>query len=93
MRLEKIVIEDYKSIKYLEWDLTAPLTCLVGQNESGKSNVLDVFDFAEIEKMLTLDYQKHTRRASDRYTNQEIPNIKFYFNLNTDNAKKICKSL
>lgn len=79
MKLEKIIIEDYKSIKYLEWDLNTPITCLVGQNESGKSNVLDVFDFMEVEKMLTLDYKKHTRRASDKYTNQEIPNIKFYY--------------
>lgn len=84
MRLEKIIIEDYKSIKYLEWDLTAPLTCLVGQNESGKSNLLDVFDFAEIENMLFLNYQKHTRRASEKYTNQDIPHIEYYYNIQND---------
>lgn len=92
MRLEKIVIEDYKSIKKLEWDLTAPLTCLVGQNESGKSNVLDIFDFAQIENMLNLDYQKHTRRASDRYTNQEIPNISFYYSLEGNISKKFAET-
>lgn len=88
MRLEKIIIEDYKSIKYLEWDLNDRLTCIVGQNESGKSNILDVFDFMEIEKMLTLDYKKHTRRASDKYTNQEIPNIKFYYSVANDSFDK-----
>jgi predicted ATP-dependent endonuclease of OLD family len=88
MRLEKIVIEDYKSIKKLEWDLNERLTCLVGQNESGKSNVLDVFDFAEIDNMLTLDYKKHTRRASEKYTNQEIPKISFYYNINVPSFQK-----
>ncbi|MDI5899443.1 ATP-dependent nuclease [Flavobacterium yafengii] len=88
MRLEKIVVEDYKSIKKLEWDLNDRLTCLVGQNESGKSNVLDIFDFSEIDNMLTLDYKKHTRRASERYTNQEIPNISFYYNINVDSFHK-----
>ena len=91
MRLEKIIIEDYKSIKHLEWDLNTPLTCLVGQNESGKSNILDVFDFAEITKMLDLNYQKHTRRASDKYTNQEIPNIKFYYNVGNNSFDKFVK--
>lgn len=85
MRLEKIIIEDYKSIKKLEWDLNNRLTCLVGQNESGKSNVLDIFDFADINNMLTLDYKKHTRRASERYTNQEIPNISFHYSIKVDN--------
>ncbi|MGQ7944157.1 ATP-dependent nuclease [Flavobacterium sp. WC2509] len=84
MRLEKIIIEDYKSIKKIEWDLNDRLTCLVGQNESGKSNVLDVFDFADLDNMLTLDYKKHTRRASEKYTNQEIPNISFHYNIKVD---------
>jgi predicted ATP-dependent endonuclease of OLD family len=92
MRLEKIVVEDYKSIKKIEWDLNARLTCLVGQNESGKSNMLDVFDFAQIDNMLTLDFQKHTRRASERYTNQEIPNITFHYNIVVDHFDKFVKN-
>jgi predicted ATP-dependent endonuclease of OLD family len=31
--------------------------------------------------MKSLDYKKHTRRSSDRYTNQKIPNISFYYNV------------
>ena len=92
MRLEKIVIEDYKSIKKIEWDLNDRLTCLVGQNESGKSNILDVFDFANIEHMKSLDYKKHTRRSSDRYTDQKIPNISFYYNVNVENFKEFSEA-
>lgn len=85
MRLEKIIIEDYKSIRKIEWHLNDGLTCLVGQNESGKSNMLDVFDFADIDNMLTLDYKRHTRRDSERYTNQEIPNISFHYVIDNKN--------
>ena len=92
MRLEKIIIEDYKSIKYLEWDLNDRLTCLVGQNESGKSNLLDIFDFYEIENMILLNYQKHTRRASDKYTNQEIPYIQFFYSIKNESFGKFIKS-
>jgi predicted ATP-dependent endonuclease of OLD family len=92
MRLEKIIIEDYKSIKYLEWDLNNRLTCLVGQNESGKSNILDVFDFYEVENMVLLNYQKHTRRASDKYTNQDIPYIQYYYSIDNDSFLKFIQS-
>lgn len=36
MKLIKLQIEDYKSIKKIDWTLDQNLTCLVGQNESGK---------------------------------------------------------
>jgi predicted ATP-dependent endonuclease of OLD family len=79
MRLEKIIVEDYKSIKKIEWTLTDNITCIVGQNESGKSNLMEVFDFIDSIKINELKYTKHTRRSSDKYTNHEIPNISFYY--------------
>lgn len=81
MKLEKIVIEDYKSIKKLEWDLNDRLTCLVGQNESGKSNLVEVFSFLNENSLRKLDFSKDTRRSSERYLNNEIPDILFYYSI------------
>lgn len=51
MKLNKIKIENYKSIKSLEFDVkkygTSYTTILLGVNESGKSNVLDAMSFLE----------------------------------------------
>ena len=81
MKLEKIVVEDYKSIKKVEWNLIDNITCIVGQNESGKSNLMEIFDFIDAVEINELKYTKHTRRSSDRYTNHEIPNISFYYRI------------
>jgi predicted ATP-dependent endonuclease of OLD family len=49
MRLTKIIIENYKSIKYLEFDIqkygNSYTAMLLGINESGKSNILDAMSF------------------------------------------------
>lgn len=79
MILEKIAIEDYKSISSLEWDISDNISCLVGKNESGKSNLLQVFDFLDISNSKKLHFETHTRRGSDRYSDQKLPFIKYSF--------------
>ncbi len=44
MRLESILFRNYKSIKHLQMEMRG-LTCLVGPNNSGKSNLIDAFAF------------------------------------------------
>ena len=66
MILDKILIEDYKSISNLEWNINDSISCLVGQNESGKSNLLEVFDFVNVNESKKLNYEIHTNRTSER---------------------------
>ncbi len=78
MRLDKVIIEDYKSIK----KLTVPihkLTCFVGKNESGKSAILEA-----ISRLNFLKYKlsnSDTNKASKRYDDEECPCITGYFEL------------
>lgn len=83
MFLDRLYIEDYKSIAKLNWALTDPLTCLVGQNESGKSSLLEVFHFLDYKRH-ALNYLKHTRRGSDRYVKRQIPVLRFYFQVSEE---------
>jgi predicted ATP-dependent endonuclease of OLD family len=93
MILEKIVIEDYKSISSLEWEISDNISCLVGQNESGKSNLLQVFDFLDPTNSEKLHFETHTRRGSERYSDQKLPYIKYSFKFSESSKKRIADSL
>lgn len=66
MKLIKIKIENYKSIKHLEFEIlkhgSSYTTLLLGVNESGKSNILDAMSFlktpAKEYDYYALHYQK-----------------------------------
>jgi len=45
MMIEKICINNYKSIQSLQDFELKPVNVLIGANNSGKSNFLDVFAF------------------------------------------------
>ena len=89
MKLIKLKIEDFKSIKKINWNLNQDISCLVGQNESGKSNLLEVIDFLDNEKLKTLSYESHTNRSSDRYLNLEAPLIEAEYKLDAKSKKSI----
>jgi len=88
MILEKIAIKDFKSIDSLEWKLSDNLSCLVGQNESGKSNLLEVFDYLKSSNAKRLKFAEHTRRGSERYNNQSLPYFKFSFKFTNSSRVK-----
>lgn len=79
MILKNIYIEDYKSIKNIDWKFDSNLLCLVGQNESGKSNLLEIFKFLEFE--YKLNYLKDTNRSSQKYLSQKTPKIQYFFQI------------
>lgn len=81
MFLEKIEIKNYKSITELDWTLNEKLSCLVGQNESGKSNLLELFDYVEPKNSKILHYTKHTSRSSNEYINQELPKLRYTYKI------------
>ena len=93
MKLIEIQIEDYKSIKKIKWELQPKLTSLVGQNESGKSNLIEVLNFIQADKMKTLSYKTHTNRSSDRYLNTQIPFIKATFKVDSKSKKWLSENL
>ncbi len=83
MKLERVIIEDYKSIKKLNVPIH-DLTCFVGKNESGKSAILEAISILNFPK-----YKLNngvTNKNSKRYDDEECPIITGYFELNaTDN--------
>lgn len=69
MKLTKIKIENYKSIKSLEFDIkkygTSYTTLLLGVNESGKSNVLDAMSFLEAPDREYDYYSLHNQKDEE----------------------------
>ncbi len=89
MKLIELEIEDYKSIKKLKWNLEEKLVCIVGQNESGKSNLMEIFDLLQSNKLGELNHENHTNRSSERYINGNIPLIKAKYQTTIQTKKKI----
>lgn len=46
MKIKKVIIENFKSIKYLDMDFKEDLNIIVGKNETGKSTVLEGINLA-----------------------------------------------
>jgi predicted ATP-dependent endonuclease of OLD family len=78
MKLKKVKIEDFKSIKSLEVNIH-DLTCLVGQNESGKSNILEAIRYLDFNRYkLSSDL---LNKNSEKYETGGFPSVSgwFYF--------------
>lgn len=93
MKLVDILLEDYKSIKRINWKLSDGLTCLVGQNESGKSNLLEVLDYLTFANIDKLSSEIHTNRASNRFVEQQLPLVKLTFSLNNSSRRQLKEQL
>ena len=79
MTLDRVVIEDFKSIKKLNIQLH-DITCLIGKNESGKSAILEAISYLNFSKYkLSLD---KVNKSSERYDNDKLSCITGYFALN-----------
>lgn len=86
MKLDKIRIEDFKSIKGLTVDLH-DLTCLVGKNESGKSSILEAISYLNFPKnKLNINL---TNKNSSKYNSEGFPTIKGYYLLNEFDNEQI----
>ncbi|WP_271855117.1 ATP-dependent nuclease [Patiriisocius marinus] len=90
MILERVTIEDFKSIKKLNF-LMHDLTCVVGKNESGKSAILEAISFLNFTKY-KLD-ENHVNKNSVKYDNDEYPIITGYFLLDDIENKEISEML
>jgi predicted ATP-dependent endonuclease of OLD family len=81
MKLTKVKIEDFKSIKSLEINIH-DLTCLVGQNESGKSNILEAIRYLDFNNNLL----NHTllNKNSEHFEKGGFPRISGWFDFSDD---------
>ena len=64
MELIKFKVSDFKTIEESEWITTDNITCLVGENEAGKTNVLTALlklkpADSNIKINLLSDYPRH----------------------------------
>jgi predicted ATP-dependent endonuclease of OLD family len=81
MKLERVIIEDFKSIKKLNINVHN-LTCFIGKNESGKSAILEAINYLNFPKQkLKIEL---TNKNSKRYEEDKFPSITAYFLLDED---------
>lgn len=85
MVLDRVTIEDFKSIKKLNFK-AHDLTCIVGKNESGKSAILEAISFLNFPKYKLTE--NHVNKNSTRYDNDQFPVITGYFTI-TDEENTI----
>lgn len=85
MKITKIIIENYKSIKKIEFDLqrygSSYTTMLVGINESGKSNILEAMSYLDTPQGV-FDYDViHNQKDEDNNP------VDFWFHLEFEEKK------
>lgn len=90
MILERVLIEDYKSIKRLNLNLH-DITCLVGKNESGKSAILEAISQLNFYKY-NLSPEKINKNSS-RYDIDKLSSITGYFLLDEDDIDYLEKKI
>ena len=87
MRLKKVEFKNYKSISKGILDIERDITCLVGVNESGKSNILLALEKADTSNEFSInEYSRHTK---DYGTDENSPEIKLWFEVIKNEEKKI----
>lgn len=86
MKLKKIQFNHYKSILGEALDIEDDITCLVGINESGKSNVLLAISKADTSsKLLPEEYSRHSNNYGNTDNN---PEIKLWLNPSKEEKNK-----
>lgn len=77
MKLKKVQFIKYKSILGNILDIENDITCLVGVNESGKSNILFALEKADIgEELTATEYSRHSPNYG---SNENFPELKLWF--------------
>lgn len=77
MKLRKAEFINYKSISGGVLDIESDITCLVGINESGKSNVLFALEKADTDEELTA--AEYSRHSADYGSDENSPELKLWF--------------
>lgn len=92
MELKKIIIENFKSINNIEFDIKkygdSYTTMLVGINESGKSNVLEAMSFLEVDSD-----KKFYLKTMQNKKNERNKGIDILFHLDANANKTLIKEI
>lgn len=87
MKLRKVEFIKYRSISGGVLDIESDITCLVGINESGKSNVLFALEKADTDEELTA--AEYSRHSDDYGSDENSPELKLWFEPTKDEQKEI----
>jgi len=84
--MHSINVKDFRSFNNKTINFS-DVTCLIGANESGKTNLLDAIYLAKIGD-LNNKYDKQvmkpsdTRKNSTLYSNKKLPTIEYHLDIN-----------
>jgi len=85
MKIIKIIIENYKSIKYLEFEPLKGLDAFIGANSTGKSNTFDTINW-----LLGLTYPSfNSVRKEDHFLGKEENKIRIRLEFDDDNVLEL----
>ena len=89
MKLRKVEFINYKSISGGVLDIESDITCLVGINESGKSNVLFALEKADTdEELIVADYSRHSANYG---SDENLPELKLWLEPPEDELDELKK--
>ncbi len=91
MKIRKAEFINYKSVKNDIIDIENDITCLVGINESGKSNVLCALEKADTKKKL--EFAEFSRHSDQYIKGNETPELKLWFKPSEDEKKNLVEIL
>lgn len=87
MKLEKVNVNGFKSVQdSIDFYVRSRITCLIGANEHGKSNLLRTIHLLGEEKL------EETDKNSVLYKKSGLPNIIYEFSISVD-EKKILQAM
>lgn len=89
MKLKRVEFINYKSISGGVLDIESDITCLVGINESGKSNVLFALEKADIDEELTA--AEYSRHSANYGSDENSPELKLWFEPTDDELDELKK--
>jgi len=85
MKIIKIIIENYKSIKYLEFEPSKGLNAFIGANSTGKSNIFDAINW-----LLGPTYPSfNSVRKEDHFLGKEENKIRIRLEFDDDNVLEL----
>lgn len=87
MKLRKVEFIKYRSISSGVLDIENDITCLVGINESGKSNVLFALEKADTDEELSA--AEYSRHSDDFGSDENSPELKLWFEPIKEEQKEI----
>lgn len=72
MRLSRIVVKNFRSLKFMDVSLTERTSCIIGENNTGKSNLLHALRLC-LDVSLSSSYRALTKEEIHCEVDQKAP--------------------